>query len=68
MGCFASLDGGSCKENNEWTYLSTKLDAQVNTNLHNNLPNEWSNENDEIVSFSIFEDGDIFLREGKVKV
>ena len=55
------------KENNEWTYLSTKLDAQVNTNLHNNLPDEWSNENDRIVSFSIFEDGEHIFEKEKLK-
>ena len=55
------------KENNEWTYLATKLDAQVNTNLHNNLPNEWSNENDRIVSFSIFEDGEHIFEKEKLK-
>ena len=55
------------KQNNEWTYLSTKLDPQVNTNLHNNLPNEWSNENDRIVSFSIFEDGEHIFEKEKLK-
>ena len=55
------------KENNEWTYLATKLDAQVNTNLHNNLPSEWSNENDRIVSFSIFEDGEHIFEKEKLK-
>ncbi len=55
------------KENNEWTYLSTRLDAQVNTNLHNNLPDEWSNENDRIVSFSIFENGDHIFEKEKLK-
>lgn len=55
------------KENNEWTYLATKLDAQVNTNLHNNLPTEWSNENDRIVSFSIFEDGEHIFEKEKLK-
>lgn len=55
------------KEENEWTYLATKLEAQVNTNLHNNLPDEWSNENDRIVSFSIFEDGEHIFEKEKLK-
>ena len=55
------------KENSEWTYLATKLEAQVNTNLHNNLPDEWSNENDRIVSFSIFEDGEHIFEKEKLK-
>jgi hypothetical protein len=55
------------KQDGEWTYLATKLDPQVNTNLHNNLPNEWSNENDRIVSFSIFEDGEHIFEKEKLK-
>lgn len=55
------------KQNEEWTYLATKLDSQVNTNLHNNLPDEWSNENDRIVSFSVFENGDHIFEKEKLK-
>ena len=55
------------KQENEWTYLATKLEPQVNTNLHNNLPDEWSNENDRIVSFSIFEDGQHIFEKEKLK-
>ena len=55
------------KQNKEWTYLATKLDSQVNTNLHNNLPDEWSNENDRIVSFSVFENGDHIFEKEKLK-
>ena len=55
------------KQDGEWTYLSTKLDPQVNTNLHNNLPDEWSNENDRIVSFSVFEDGEHIFEKEKLK-
>ena len=55
------------KQAGEWTYLGTKLDAQVNTNLHNNLPDEWSNENDRIVTFAIFEDGEHIFEKEKLK-
>lgn len=55
------------KKDGEWEYYSTKLSAQVNNNLHNNLPNEWSNENDRIVSFSIYEDGDHLFEKEKLK-
>jgi len=55
------------KQSGEWTYLGTKLDAQVNTNLHNNLPDEWSNENDRIVTFAVFEDGDHIFEKEKLK-
>jgi hypothetical protein len=43
------------------------LDSQINTNLHSNLPDEWSNENDRIVSFSVFEDGDHIFEKEKLK-
>lgn len=55
------------KQKNEWTYLATKLEAQVNTNLHANLPDEWSNENDRIVSFSVYEDGEHIFEKEKLK-
>lgn len=55
------------KENNEWTYLSTTLTSQVNKNLLNGLPDEWSNENDRVVSFSVFEDGDHIFEKEKLK-
>ena len=55
------------KQNEEWTYLATKLEPQINTNLHNNLPDEWSNENDRIVSFSVFENGDHIFEKEKLK-
>jgi hypothetical protein len=55
------------KQEGEWTYLATKLEAQVNTNLHNNLPDEWSNENDRIVNFSVYEDGQHIFEKEKLK-
>lgn len=55
------------KQDGEWTYLGTKLDTQVNTNLQTNLPDEWSNENDRIVSFSVFEDGEHIFEKEKLK-
>ena len=55
------------KQEGEWTYLGTKLDTQINNNLHNNLPDEWSNENDRIVSFSVFEDGQHIFEKEKLK-
>ena len=55
------------KQDGEWTYLATKLESTVNTNLHNNLPDEWSNENDRIVSFSVFENGEHIFEKEKLK-
>lgn len=55
------------KEDGEWAYYATKLSAQVNTNLLNNLPNEWSNENDRVVSFSVFDDGNYIFDKEKLK-
>ena len=55
------------KKEGEWTYHATTLTTQVNNNLHDNLPDEWSNENDRIVSFSVFEDGDHIFEKEKLK-
>jgi len=55
------------KVNGEWTYHATLLNKQVNDNLHEYLPDEWSNANDRIVSFSIFEDGDHIFEKEKLK-
>lgn len=55
------------KEKEEWVYLTAKLEPQINKNLHDHLPDEWSHENDRIVSFSIYEDGTYLLEKEKLK-
>jgi len=55
------------KQSGEYVYAITKLSAQVNQNLHDYMPDEWSHENDRIVSFSIFEDGEYILEKEKLK-
>lgn len=55
------------KQSGEYVYAITKLSAQVNQNLHDHMPDEWSHENDRIVSFSIFEDGEYILEKEKLK-
>lgn len=54
-------------DNGEYTYQSTRLSSQVNKNLHDHLPDEWSHENDRIVSFSLYENGEYLLEKEKLK-
>jgi len=51
----------------EYTYHASKIDADVNKNLLANIPDEWSNDNDRIVDFSIYEDGTYILDKEKLK-
>jgi hypothetical protein len=51
----------------EYVYAATKLSPQVNANLRDNLPNEWSNENDRIITFSVYETGEYLLEKEKLK-
>jgi len=55
------------KEEGEWKYYASKISTQVNRNLHEHLPDNWSNENDKIVDFSIYEDGRYILEKEKIK-
>jgi len=55
------------KQSGEYVYVASKLSDTVNSNLHNHMPDEWSNDNDRIVSFSIFEDGEYLLEKEKLK-
>lgn len=54
-------------QSGEYTYQATRLSQRVNKNLHDHLPDEWSHENDRIVSFSIYENGDYQLEKEKLK-
>ena len=54
-------------EGDEFSFYSTLLSNQVNQNIHDGMPDEWSHENDRIVSFSIYEDGDYLLEKEKIK-
>tara|TARA_B100000902_G_scaffold306369_1_gene294955 strand:- start:4323 stop:5255 length:933 start_codon:yes stop_codon:yes gene_type:complete len=51
----------------EYSYNACKLSETVNSNLLKNLPDEWTNDNDRIVDFSIYEDGEYILDKEKMK-
>ena len=55
------------KQQGEYVYVASKLSETINSNLHNHMPDEWSNDNDRIVSFSIYEDGEYSLEKEKLK-
>lgn len=50
-----------------YSYHASKISAEVNENLLAGIPDEWSNENDRIVDFSIYEDGSYILDKEKLK-
>jgi hypothetical protein len=54
-------------QNNEWEYFAAKLDPAVNSNLLTHCPDEWSNDNDRIINFAIYEDGEYILEKEKQK-
>ena len=55
------------KQAGEWTYQATQLTPQVNSNLLDGLPDEWSNDNDRVVAFAVYEDGDYTFIKEKLK-
>ena len=55
------------KQQGEYVYVASKLSETVNSNLHTHMPDEWSNDNDRIVTFAIFEDGEYILEREKLK-
>ncbi len=51
----------------EYTYNSAFLSIPLNKSLLKNISDEWSNDNDRIVLFAIYEDGEYFLYKEKLK-
>lgn len=51
----------------EYDYESCFLNTLVNKNLLKYVPDEWSNDNDRICLFSIYEDGNYLLEKEKLK-
>jgi len=54
-------------EGDEITYQTSPLSSTVNENLLNNLPDEYSYENDKLVTFSVYEDGSYLMEKQKLK-
>lgn len=54
-------------ETKEWEYFASKLNPTVNDNLLKNFPDRWSNDNDRIINFAIYEDGEYILEKEKMK-
>ena len=50
-----------------YTYQASQLSKEVNQNLHDGMPDEWSHENDRIVTFAIWADGEYTLDKEKLK-
>jgi len=51
----------------EYDYEAAYLTEQVNANLLESIPDKWSNENDRIVMFAVYEDGTYQFTKEKLK-
>ena len=51
----------------EYSYHASQLSDEVNKNLLAGIPDEWSNDNDRIIDFSIYDDGEYILDKEKLK-
>lgn len=51
----------------EYVYKYAQLNGQLNQNLLDNLPDEWSNDRDRIFNFGIYDDGEFVLIKEKMK-
>jgi hypothetical protein len=51
----------------EYEYNSVHLSEVVNQNILKNIPDEWSNPNDKVVIFAIYESGEYILEKEKMK-
>jgi hypothetical protein len=48
-------------------YNSVAISKQIHETFLNNLPDDWSNDNDKIILFALYEDGEYFLEKEKLK-
>jgi hypothetical protein len=51
----------------EYVYNSVVISTKMNQNILENIPDEWSNDNDKIILFAIYEDGEYILEKEKLK-
>jgi hypothetical protein len=54
-------------EDGNLVYNSVFINKQINDNILNNIPDEWSNNNDRILIFAIYESGEYILEKEKMK-
>jgi hypothetical protein len=50
-----------------YIYNTVVISQAINQNILKNIPNEWSNDNDRIIVFAIYEDGEYIIEKEKMK-
>ena len=54
-------------DNDNYVYNSVLISTRINQNILKNIPDEWSNDNDRIIIFAIYEDGEYVMEKEKLK-
>ena len=54
-------------ESGDFEYNSVHLSEHINKTILKNIPDSWSNDNDKIIIFGIYENGDYILEKEKLK-
>lgn len=54
-------------DDGKYVYNTVVISDAINQNILANIPNEWSNDNDRIILFAIYESGEYILEKEKMK-
>jgi hypothetical protein len=54
-------------ETGNYAYNSVVISSVINENILKNIPDEWSNDNDRIILFAIYENGEYIIEKEKLK-
>lgn len=54
-------------DDGQYVYNTVVISDAINQNILANIPNEWSNDNDRIILFAIYESGEYILEKEKMK-
>lgn len=54
-------------DDGQYVYNTVVISDTINQNILENIPNEWSNSNDKIILFAIYENGEYILEKEKMK-
>lgn len=54
-------------ETGNYIYNSVVISSSINKNILKNIPDEWSNDNDRIILFAIYENGEYMIEKEKLK-
>ena len=54
-------------ETGNYIYNNVVISSNINENILKNIPDEWSNDNDRIILFAIYENGEYIIEKEKLK-